>query len=171
MTGQQVVLDLLRYVGVTGFTPIQNDQALNRPGLDNDDINRAIEAINSALQTIQKWGPQVMKYDFRSAFFFAPIQVTLLSINQSDKTATLNADPPSWINGCSIRLAGANDVNQIKSVNGRILTFLRGFTGPNATNVLCTVYSDCAAIGSDVQAILEPVCPCRHRRPYPARVP
>ncbi len=169
MTGQDVVLDLLRYVGVTGFSAIGNDQALNRPGLDNDDIRRAIESINSALQTIQRWGPQNMKFGYRSAFFYAPVQVTLLSINQADKTATLNADPPPWILGCSIRMAGDNDVNRIDTVNGRALGFLRGYTGVNSSNVLCTIYSDCSAISADVQSILEPVFRSRNRRMYPAQ--
>jgi hypothetical protein len=58
VTGQEVVLDLLRYIGVTGFSAVANDQKLNRPGLDDDDVRRAIQAINSGLQTIQKFGPQ-----------------------------------------------------------------------------------------------------------------
>jgi hypothetical protein len=75
MTGQEVILDLLRYIGVTGFTAVANDQRLNRPGLDNDDIRRAFAALNSALQTVQKYGPQALKDDERAAFFNNPATV------------------------------------------------------------------------------------------------
>jgi len=110
-----------------------------------------------------------MKFGYRSAFFNAPVQVTLLSLNQGQNAATLSADPPPWILGCSIRIAGDNDVNRIETVAGRNLTFLRGFTGTNSSNLLCTIYSDCVAISSDVQAILEPVFRSHNRRMYPAR--
>lgn len=169
MTGQDVVLDLLRYVGVTGFTSIENDQALNRPGLDNQDVTRALAATNSALQTVQRWGPQNLKFKYTSAFFQAPAQITLATINQGDSTATTTAPPPSWIFGCSIRIAGDNDVNRIDGVNGNNLTFLRAYTGVNSANVLCTVYSDCATIAANVQSILEPVFRSHNHRMYPAR--
>src|SRR4051812_43915797 len=99
MTGQESVLDLLRYVGVTGFSAVENDQALNRPGLDDDDIRRAIQALNSGLQTIQKHGPQDLKYGERSAFYNSPTAVAIKVIVTNGQSATLAAPPPAWMLG------------------------------------------------------------------------
>jgi hypothetical protein len=113
VTGQEVILDLLRYIGVTGFTAVDNDQRLNRPGLDNDDIRRALAALNSALQTIQKYGPQSLKDDERAAFFNNPTSVQIVALVTNGQSATLSAPPPAWMVGCSILVPGDSDMNRI----------------------------------------------------------
>jgi hypothetical protein len=156
VTGQEVILDLLRYIGVTGFTAVDNDQRLNRPGLDNDDIRRALAALNSALQTIQKYGPQALKDDERAAFFNNPTSVQIVALVTNGQSATLSAPPPAWMLGCSILVPGDSDMNRIMDITGSDFSFLRGYRGPGGV-VTATVYADCALLGPDISAVLEPV--------------
>jgi hypothetical protein len=156
MTGQEVILDLLRYIGVTGFTAVDNDQRLNRPGLDNDDVRRAIAALNSALQTIQKYGPQSLKDDERAAFFNTPTTVAITAVLTNGQSASMAAPPPAWMLGCSILVDGDSDMNRIRDITGNDFSFLRGYRGPSGAHS-ATVYADCALLGPDIDAVLEPV--------------
>lgn len=168
MTAQEIVLDLLRYIGVTGFTPVDNSQALNRPGLDDDDIRRAVAAVNSALQTIQKWGPQDMKQGRRSATYEAPTQIAVtIDAVLSPKTGTVATAPPPWMLGCSINLDGDKDLNRIDGIDGVTLHFLRGYLGSSGV-INGTVYSDTALLDADVQAVLEPCHGTGRLRLYPS---
>lgn len=157
MTVQEVVLDLLRYIGVTGFAPLSGANALNRPGLDTDDINKALSAVNQALQEIQKYGPQSLKEGERAAFLNNP---TLFAINVSaitGQSATFPSPPPSWIAGCSILIQGDTDLNRVVDITGNDISLLRGYRGPTATGVSATVYADCAHLQDDITAVVEPV--------------
>lgn len=156
MTGQEVVLDLLRNIGVTGFTAVENDQALNRPGLDSDDLRRALSAINSGLQIIQRFGPQSLKQGERAAFFRDPGAVAILVLVTNGQSATLSATPPSWMLGCSILIDGDADVNRINDITGSNISLLRGYRGPGGV-VGAVVYADCVLLNPEVGAVLEPV--------------
>lgn len=156
MTGQSVVLSLLRFIGVTGFSAVDNDQKLNRPGLDDDDIRRALAAVNSALQTIQKYGPQAMKQGERAAFYNAPTPLVISVIVMNGQSATASTVPPAWMRGCSVLLGGDSDVNRIMDITGSELSLLRGFRGPSGATT-ATVYADCAVLNDEIKTVLEPV--------------
>lgn len=156
MTAQECVLDLLRYIGVTGFTAVENDQKLNRPGLDDDDTRRALGALNSGLQTIQKWGPQNLKQGERAAFFNDPTTLTLSAVVHNGQGATCSVVPPSWILGCSILLSGDSDLNRIMDITGAGLSLLRGYRGPTGATI-ATVYADCALLSPEIAAVVKPV--------------
>jgi hypothetical protein len=156
MTGQEVVLDLLRYIGVTGFTAVANDQRLNRPGIDDDDVRRALAALNSALQVVQKFGPQSLKFGERAAFFGAPTAVAILVIVTNGQSATLSGTVPSWMIGCSILIDGDADINRISDISGSDISLLRGYRGPGGI-VGATVYADCVLLNPEVKKVLEPV--------------
>lgn len=156
MTGQECVLDLLRYIGVTGFAAVENDQKLNRPGLDTDDIRRALAALNSGLQTIQKWGPQDLKQGERAAFFNDPAAVIISTIVHNGMGATCSTVPPAWMLGCSALFSGDSDLNRIMDITGSDFSLLRGYRGPSGATT-ATVYADCALLNPEVAAVLEPV--------------
>lgn len=151
-----MVLDLLRYVGVVGLTPVSNSQSLNLPGLDQDDINKALAAINSGLQTIQKHGPQDMKYAQRATSFNDPTTVTVTAIVANGQGATLSAPPPQWMMGCSVLISGDSDFNRIMDITGSNLSLLRAYRGPSGA-AAATVYADCALLDPTIGAVLEPL--------------
>lgn len=152
-TVQDVALDLLRYVGITGFTKVENANALNRPGIDDDDVRRAISAINSALQTIQKHGPQSLKEGERAVFLNAPTPIT---VDVAHGLTSIAAAFPTWAAGCSVLLEGDADLNRIVSVNGTTGELLRSYQGATGTS-LGTIYADSLALPADVTTVLEPV--------------
>jgi hypothetical protein len=156
VTAQEVVLDLLRFVGVTGFAPPQNEQRLNRPGLDDDDVRKALAAVNTGLSTIREHGPQSMKQGERAAYFGAPIQLVSTSIAPTGMSATLPAPPPAWILGCSAMLEADGELNRVRDIVGNEVSLLRGYRGGLPAPKL-TVYFDCALLGDDIAKVLEPV--------------
>lgn len=167
-TGQECVLDLLRYIGVTGFSAISGDQSLLRNSADADDVGRAISALNSALQTIQKWGPQDLKYGERSARFLAPSTLTITALAEGALTMTATA-PPAVSLGCSILIGGDADRNRIMGINGTTLTLLRSYRGATiASPITGTIYYDCAQLPTDVRAVLEPVAGSPNLKLWPA---
>lgn len=155
-SAQKVVLDLLRYIGVTGFTAVANDQILNQPGLDTDDVTRAIAAVNSGLQTIQKYGPQSMKYGRRSAYYSAPTTL-IMSVAQGLGLTVAATTPPAAMKGCTVMIDGDTDINRCMAISGNNLSFLRPYLGATNAAVSATIYYDCASLDADVQAVLEPV--------------
>jgi hypothetical protein len=156
VTAQEVVLDLLRFIGVTGFAPPQNDQRLNRPGLDEDDTRKALAAINTALTTIRDHGPQSLKQAERAAYFGAPANVVITAIAPTGKSATASVAPPAWMLGCSALLEGDSELNRIMDIVGPQMSLLRVYRGA-LPNLTMTVYFDCSLLGDDIAKVLEPV--------------
>lgn len=156
LSAQKVVLDLLRYVGITGFTAVANEQSLNQPGIDDDDVNRALAAVNSALQTIQKHGPQDLKFARRSAYFRTPESIANIGVTNGLRAATSGVALSSWMVGCSVMLTGDSELNRIMSITGTAVTLLRAYLGTTGV-VGGTVYADCALLDNDVSTVLEPV--------------
>jgi hypothetical protein len=151
-----MVLDLLRNIGVTGFTAPENDQALNQPGLDDDDVRRALSAINAGLQTIQKYGPQSLRFGERATYFEAATPIHL-SVALNSRAGTASTTPPAWMLGCSILIEGDADLNRIEGITGDDFAFLRGYRGVTNANRLATVYGDAALLDEDIGAVLPPV--------------
>lgn len=156
MTGQEVIEDLVRYIGVVSLVDTDNDQSLNLPGIDQDDINKAIAALNSGLQTIQKYGPQDMKYAETAVFYNDPTEVSLSVVTLNGQSAVATTTPPAWMLGCSIIIAGDSDVNRIIDITGLNLSLLRGYRGVSGP-ATAVVYADCALLNPTIGAVLEPV--------------
>lgn len=169
MTGQDVVLDLLRYVGVTGFLDVDNDQRLNHPGLDSDDIRRAIAAINSALKSVQEFGPQDVKYAERAAFYNDPLTLEITVLAEQGKSALATTTPPQWMLGCSVLIEGDTDLNRILDITGDEFSLIRGYRGTNLAGLTATVFADCALLDEDIAAVLEPVTISPNLKLFPAR--
>lgn len=169
MTAQEVVLDLLRYIGVTGFTAVENDQALNRPGVDTDDVNKALAAVNGGLSLIQEHGPQSMKFGERAAYYGSPTSIQISAVATQGQSATATATPPAWMLGCSILLDGDSDLNRVMDITGNVFSFLRGYRGSTGMPIGATVYFDCALLSDEIAAVLAPVAGSPNLELRPAR--
>lgn len=169
MTAQEIVLDLLRYIGVTGFAAVDNDQVLNRPGLDDDDTRRALVAINQGLKVIQQYGPQDMKYGERAAFFTDPTTLVITVTALQGQSAVATTTPPAAALGCSALIEGDAELNRIMDITGNNISLLRGYRGTNLANLTMTIYYDCVALSDEIAAVLEPVTVSPNLRVYPAR--
>lgn len=155
MTAQSIVLDLLQYIGVTGFLDPENANALNRPGVDDTDITRAISAVNSAIQTMIRLGPHHFSFDRRSVNLVAPYGWTGNVVNGGG--ITFPSTPPAWFRGSSIRIDGDGDLNEIRDITGNVGSLLHGYLGSTATGVSVVVYNDSPIMDSDVKRVFEPV--------------
>lgn len=155
MTAQEMVLDLLQYIGVYGFqSPGAN--SLNESSSDEADVVKAVAAVNAALQEVYSDGPDSLRHRKRAQFFHQPTPITLTA-GQGIVLATATTTLPTWMKGCSILIAGDGDLNEITAIDGANLTLLRGYIGAGAAGILATVYSDAAVLDADIEALLEPV--------------
>lgn len=167
MSAQATVLDLLRYVGVYGFTAPDNDQSLNQMSVDNDDVLKAVIAVNSALQTIQKYGPQDLKFG-RGSAYFRPTSTLVVSVANGSSVGTATTTPPAASKGCSCMIDGDTDLNRITGIATNTLTFLRPFIGTGSAPANVTIYYDCVALTGDVGTVQEPVLGRSNLRLYPS---
>lgn len=156
MSAQSVVLDLLRFIGVYGFTAPESDQSLNQMSLDEDDVRKAVTAVNSALQTIQKYGPQDLKFGRRTAYY-RPTSTLVLNIANGSVNAVATTTPPTASLGCSMMIDGDSELNRISSIVTNNLVLLRNYIGTGGATVNATIYYDCVLLDTDIAAVQEPV--------------
>lgn len=153
MTKQEIVLDCLSYIGITGFSPGDSDTE----SLDTSDVNKAIVACNAALQEMSKRGPKSISNDERGSFFNEP---TALAVN-TDVTHAASIDtvltPPDWIRECSILVPGDGDLNRIVDVTGNSLSLLRGYRGPTQNGVAATIYHDATQLQDSIKRVTAPL--------------
>lgn len=168
MTVQEVVLDLLHYIGVFGFAPLTNENALNQPGLDDLDVGKALTAVNQGLQELQKYGPASLREGERAYFFNDPAAVRVATDATATQSVTFLATPATWIPGCSILIEGDSDLNRVVDVTGNAVSLLRGYRGATGANVGAVVYADCAQLSDEVKAVQAPVIATPNIPLYPA---
>jgi hypothetical protein len=171
MTVQEIVLDLLAYANIYGFSLGGADN-----GEDESEIVRAVGAVNQSIQIIYRDGPESLKYGSRSAYINPTTNITLTT-TQGQKTATMVGQFAEWMRGCSALIGGEQMLNRIVDItyNGNdapaptsTFTFLRALTGASGTPQ-ATIYGDCFLMDADVAAVLEPVTLARTWRLRPAQ--
>lgn len=155
MTKQEVVLDLLQYIGVFGFGA-EGANSLNENSADEGDIVKAIAAVNSALQELYRDGPDSLRHDKQAQYFHAPTPITLTA-TKGTKAAVSTVAASAWMKGCSVIIAGDGDLNEIADINGTAITLLRAYTGTSNSGLLSTVYNDAAILDKGIVTVLEPV--------------
>lgn len=167
MTGQELLLDLLGYVGIQTFKTFGNSAALNRPSVRAGDIRRGLAAINAALQHIYEKGPTEFKQDRRSVKLYAPTPVILTIAGNG--IITMTTGKADWMVGCSIQISGDPYQNEILGFSGNDVSTLRAHPGSPGTGISATVYCDAVLLENDVKSVLEPVELPPNRRLTPAQ--
>lgn len=166
MTHQEVALDLLSYVGIYGFAPASSSEEVG--GEDDTDINKAVSAINAAMQEFYRKGPKSIKEAHRSAYLNTPTQVSLIIDALGNVTSSVAL--PAWMIGCTVLLSGEDFLNRITGIAGTSVTL---FTPPilTAGTYGGTVYADAIKLSPIVGVVLDPVeIPGSHRlRPCEGR--
>ena len=169
VTVQNVVLDLLQYIGVTSLQAPSNSNALNRPGIINEDIYKAIRAINAALGEILEKGPiQATTRTRRSELLNAGTGV-IISVTQNSKDITFVSGQADWMVGCSIQIGGDSYMNEIVSFEGATAKLLRQYLGSTQVNLPAQVWGDAVVLPDDTNAVIEPVQIMPNRNLVPAQ--
>lgn len=121
LTRQQLVLDLLAYIGVSGF-------GVGGGGddpTDDNDLTKALIAVNAALQLIFDKGPGSIKTDQRSGVLNVP---TAIVLNCASNGCVFVSGQESWMEGCSVQIDGDSVMNRIARMSGGVQLVVAGVT-------------------------------------------
>ena len=152
LTIAQLGLACLRRIGVLSFDPAANASNQNRRGLCPGDLDEALIAINGALEECFALGPIELS-ERQQAGVLRPATAVTLDVTQYS-TQIPNLTPwATWMQGCTIRIAGDSRDNELIS-QGQLL---RPFMGATTAGVSATVYGDALPLSSDVLTVLGPV--------------
>ena len=141
---------LLRDIGVTSLSGnIPAGQIIEIENGDRDDIAMIMTA---AMQEMYDDGPSEMSQRPGSCYLHAPTNVTL-NVTVGSNAITSVTTYASWMEGCTIRISGDEQDNEI--INSTTLG--RPYTGGTANGVSAVVYADSYTFDDTIQHIMEPV--------------
>ncbi len=152
MTIQDIAKDLLRYIGITSLDPAAESGNLNVRTIVASDLTFVATCINGSLQEIFGLAPASIREREIGGVLRAPTTVTLDGTQFSTTIANLTTYA-AWMIGCTIRIAGDDQDNQIISSTA----LLRPFMGSTATGITATVYADAIKLDATHSRVLEPV--------------
>lgn len=152
MTVQEIAKDLFRYIGINSLDTTANTSNLNIPTLEAGDLAIAAQTINSSLQEIFSFAPAYIREREVSEVLRAPEAVTL-NVTNASKTISSLTTYAAWMLGCTIRISGDEEDNQIISST----ELLRPYLGSTQSGVSATVYADTIKLDSSYGRVLDPV--------------
>lgn len=151
MTIKEIATALLRDWGVLSLNPDSDTQSTNQSGISTGDLEAVCLYINGALEEIFDDGPSFISQRPQGGILYAPTPVTLTVTNKSTTISGLTTWA-SWMQGCTIRIAGDDADNRLLSQTELALP-CRSTTGSTSG----TVYCDAIALPSTVSHLLGPV--------------
>ncbi|HYF33990.1 MAG TPA: hypothetical protein VD994_01765, partial [Prosthecobacter sp.] len=83
-----------------------------------DPLPEALAAINGALQQMAVTCPAFAARQLRSAFFRAPVSLTVSGLTNGGKSMDEPEDWQGWMIGCAIQLPGDAHANRILATDG-----------------------------------------------------
>ena len=150
VTVQYIALRMLKYIGIRQLAPEATNSQLEsvQPG-DLDDV---ITAINGAMQEVFSAAPDEMREQRLGDVVRGPFQTTL-NATQYSRTISAVAGYQSYHQGCTIRLAGDQQDNELVNAT----TLARAFMGPSGTGISATIFGDCITLDPSVDSMNDPV--------------
>lgn len=139
---------LLRDFGVTSLDPAA---AIPFP-IQPTDLDDIVGVINSSLQDYFGDSPLESKEQNLGAWLNAPTTVTL-SVTEGSSTISSFSGYASWMLGCTIRIAGDPQDNEVTSQT--LLT--HPYAGNTTSGASATVFSDAVQLDGSVAKVLNPV--------------
>lgn len=111
----------------------------------------ALYALNGALQEIYSLSKSWLSSVPSGELINAPFTSYTIGVTKGSKTATLSDDSLAWFEGCTIRIAGDSNDNEIlESDVGSDEITLRNPSAASGSGIACTIYHDCLTLPSNV---------------------
>jgi hypothetical protein len=131
-----------------------------------DDV---LGVMNSGLQEYFELSPTEVREDNLGAYLNAPTSVTL-SVTNGSTTISSFTGYASWMLGCTIRLFGDTQDNEVTSST----QLARPFMGSTSSSVAATVFGDAVQLDGTVGKVMDPVSvpnqiplwPCTNRMDF-----
>lgn len=148
LTIQGIAYRLLRYTGITSFLPQPAGSELEN--VTKGDLWDVANSITAALQEIASEGPMEGRERPFGTYLNAPTQITLTA-TMGSTVISGTTGYQSWMQGCTIRLGGDAQDNELLSTTALARpSMVTGTVG-------ATVYGDCITFDNTVGKIVNPV--------------
>ncbi len=141
---------LLRDLGVMSLQPtVPGGQIVP---IERGDVEDVAMVMSAGLQELWKHAPSDIKQKTGSLYLHAPVSVTLTA-TEGSTTVSAFTTWASWMEGCTIRIDGDDQDNEIESAT----SLGRHYIGTSGSAKSATVYADCAVLDETVQQVMEPL--------------
>lgn len=150
ITARTLCLRLLRYFGITSLDP-SNPSCQPFP-IEPTDLDDVLDVVNAAMQDYFDDSPSEVREANLGAVLFPPTTVSL-SVTNGSATISTFAAFASWMTGCTIRIAGDSQDNEVTSAT----LLARPFIGATGTSVSATVFGDAYQLDGTVGKVFDPV--------------
>jgi len=155
-TAYDVVLSGLRDLGILSLDP---STPVNQPfPIEPGDLSDACQVLSSAIQEAAQESGQEQLNQPGSAFVQAPAAVTLTATQGSTTVSAFSAFT-SWMVGCTIRLAGDDQDNEVLSAT----QLARPYVGGSASGINGTVWQDSLTLDAGVDHVTGPLVLTQNR--------
>ena len=112
-------------------------------------IRGVLECCNASVQEISHYATRDFWKDTQSAILYPPTTVTL-NVTENSKTIASLSTWASWMEGCSIEIAGSDQLHRINNQT----TLQEEWIGSTASGVSATVYGDAVKLNGTVLKLL-----------------
>ena len=157
VTVQQAARPLLAAIGVTQLTPQPPGSELET--LQPQNLDDAALCLTAAMQEMHQMQPLENMEQASGGFLNAPTPVTLTA-TQGSAAVSLTSGYDSWMKGCTIRIAGDSQDNQILTATGAgpyAGTLAVPYSGSSGSGISATVYGDFLALPPSASRAISPV--------------
>lgn len=151
-TIQTLALQLARDIGITTFDTAAEVANRNLRGVTAQDKVAIVNAINGAYEELFMRAPAGLSESEVGGVLREPTSVTLTATQYSATISALTTYA-SWMIGCTIRVAGDANDNELTGST----TLARPFMGASGSGISATVHADAIPLDSTISHVLPPV--------------
>ena len=119
-------------------------------------IRGVLECCNASVQEISHYATRDFWKDTQSAILYPPTTVSL-NVTENSKNITFASGWATWMEGCSIEIAGSDQLHRINNQTGSgpdTGNLMEEWIGATATGVSATVYGDAVKLNGTVLKLL-----------------
>lgn len=143
-TAYDVVLSGLRDLGVTSLDP---NTPANQPfPIEPTDLTDICQIATSALQEAAQESGQEQLNQPASFYLRGPTNVTLTATQGSTTISAFTTYDGTWMPGCTIRVSGDNQDNELLSAT----QLARPYVGGSASGITAVIFDDCITMDQTV---------------------
>ena len=157
LTPRSIALRLLKASGIVSTDPSHETNALLTRGIVDGDMEEVLITINAALQEICAEGPSALTEKSVAEVLRPPASITV-SVEQYSKAVTVTSGWVSWMQGCTVRIAGDTQDNRFLRQHdiGATTSLMSPYMGTTGI-VSATVYGDALPLPNYYLNILGPI--------------
>lgn len=152
MTIRDIALLILRDFGVSTLNPATNENNRNARGITDGDLQAVVFHVNGALEEIYNDGPAAIS-EKPLGDVLRPETAVTVTATQYSRTISALTTFESWMVGCTFRIAGDANDNQLLSAT----ELVRPYMGSSGSGKTGQVWGDALLLPSNASHLLPPI--------------